>query len=466
MSDSFFDWSELESDDSKPTAMPNALREAFDVVAKNSEFFDSFARGQRYIRDDSLPAVMATDCVDTVYYNGAMIESRPNVWNATALAGVIAHELMHILRNDAAYADTYGNKEYANIAMDAIINRDLFGHGARRGTWIRPLIPRDPTKSRPKQGFECMMEADSQFETTISAYRKVESVWSKAEKQDQKNGQPKRESNGDLLMDKHAERLAELGGEYKAREKVEAQARMSYEQAKANAEAAQAQGRAPNNGMTQNVAEHGQKPDGFGLNEGGAQRELEAMGIVSVVRPIVKIARVAGAVVRGMIRSKTQRVSSSMVPSAMSALHGRIIPGRRKKSEFNFAIAIDCSGSVSHERLQLFTESARQWVTQFQSRGRDVQVCFFDTSIKEQGTMREFRDPSTVPNSGGGTDFLPVFRDWLPNIPKPTHLIIFTDTQGRWPDSAPNGIRVINIIPEEYRGRLYSHFGDDVFAPM
>lgn len=456
---SFFDW----SDDSAPATMPDAMHDAFAVVAKRSEFFEIFSRGLRWIRDDALPSVMGTDCVDTVYYNGAMIEADAAKWNPEALSTAIAHECMHILRDDGSYRDTYGNPQYANIAMDSIINRDLCGdvgsYRKRGATWPRPLTPHDPTQSVP-QG-ECTMEAASDFETTISAYRKVEKLFDAAKKKQQ----PTPQGDGDILADKHAQRTQELGGDKPSRDKVESLARMSYEQAKASAEAQAASGQTPNNGMVRNDSKDA--AEGYGLQEGGVQREIERLGVVSVTRPVVRIARVAGAQVRGMLRSKSSRVRSSMTPSAMSAAHGRILPGPRRKNEYNIAIAIDASGSISHERLQLFTESARQWVTQFQSRGKDVQVCFFDTGIRKRGTMRDFRDANNVPNSGGGTCFLPLFAQWLPSIPKPTHLIIFTDTQGTWPTEAPQGVRVIGIIPNSYKSSSYAPaWCEPVYAEM
>ena len=439
-------------------ALPKALTDALSAMPYVDPFFAAFLGGIKLLPSDSC-GVMATDCVDTIYYNPETLAAQAGIWTAETLIGVLAHECMHILRLDAELMHGLDH-ELSNIACDAIINRDL-----RVGGFSFPTLTFvDPIKWYGTQttGNASGIASEDTLATTMRIYTALVA----AKKRRGDPGLPNKLS-GDIDLNAYKKAKRKAGGAKAVEDKI---GDMASAAARLSKEIADQLGVKPNerakaaNGMRDKGDDSGdsdsQGGSGWSLESSMAARALERLG-VPIRAPKVRLLRVAGAAVRGHLRSKSKRTRSMLSPSHMSAAYGRLMPGKRRARDYRIAIAIDASGSISNEQLRLFTTAAHQWAQQFVSRGREIQVCYWSSHVCGSGPMSKFVDESNIPNAGGGTNFACVMA-WMDSLPeRPTHLICFTDLCFTHPTALNGNTRTIWIVPPGYE-RISTNFGERV----
>jgi len=113
---------------------------------------------------------------------------------------------------------------------------------------------------------------------------------------------------------------------------------------------------------------------------------------------------------------------------------GRYLPGITSEGVGEFAIAVDCSGSVTSRQLGLFESEIRSLVAG--QRPQLVHVLYFDAAVQKVETYQAGQPVSLSP-VGGGTDFRPYF-DWLEEQGViPQTLVFLTDLCGTFPREAP-----------------------------
>jgi len=127
-----------------------------------------------------------------------------------------------------------------------------------------------------------------------------------------------------------------------------------------------------------------------------------------------------------LTRPSQRREGEAILPS----LHTR---------QIDVAVAIDTSGSIRQEELDVFLTELNAIKGSMNAR---ITLLACDASLdKDCPWLFEPWDPMRLPSqmSGGGTtDFRPVF-DWLSaNIMRPDLLIYFTDGKGYFPDTPPS----------------------------
>jgi predicted metal-dependent peptidase len=102
------------------------------------------------------------------------------------------------------------------------------------------------------------------------------------------------------------------------------------------------------------------------------------------------------------------------------------------------AVALDTSGSVTREELQVFLSEIDALKAQVRA---EVVLHACDDKLDPAGPWRyALWEAMALPeevSGGGGTDFRPVFAWLAQEQPAPDLLIWFTDAQGRFPEMEP-----------------------------
>jgi len=114
---------------------------------------------------------------------------------------------------------------------------------------------------------------------------------------------------------------------------------------------------------------------------------------------------------------------------------GLYLPGVEREGAGEIAIAVDCSGSVSARQLRLFEAEARSILEG--QRPERVYVLYFDAAVHKVETYEAGERIELKPVGGGGTEFGPCF-EWLDERGIcPQSLVFLTDLYGSFPPSAP-----------------------------
>ncbi len=502
-------------DDADP--MPRNLRRAIALMPLLDPFLGAFSRNMTWKRDTRI-WVMATNCVDVFYYNPNTINADADLWSPALLACIIAHEAMHVLRMDHEF--TRGrNHQIANVALDAVINRDLLAAGWRFPGMLfnDPLDPsefysrigRQTGKKRyavapPDKAPPSAIATRAQNVTAVFVYDqlnrdpsarkqattadKYNTLKDKTKQPDNAAGQERDKVDEDVarkIREMARKALDEAEAVQRARDfdaQQAAQETGEQEQPEPELDDDESDGGAESffddegddeSGLFSKPAatKGGNKPaandfalpgsggKGWSIEQSAAYGALEKLGLF-VNAPSLRFMRVLGSKVQGIMRGWPKRHRSLRTPHAMSREYGRLIPGPRNVKEYHVAIAIDISGSISREQVQKFTACAHAWARKF-AREADIHVAYFNTHVVKAGPISEFADESTIPAPRGGTSFVDVFDRWIEELAtRPTHVLHFSDLQGAWPDE-PRGVHVIHIVPPQYE-HAEPPFGDVV----
>lgn len=448
-----------DDDDAAAERMPERLARAIALVPHLDKFYGHFLRGLRIERRDNLGSVMATNCVDAIYYDAEAINSAisPIDWTPPLLACVIVHECMHILRCDGEFFFKAGDKDLANVALDACINRTLIEESYRFPgvSWANP---EDWARGRPGP-----IAAESwDFRTAPEIYNRLKEMREKeqAEKEAQANAQggtaDKPDAFGgaadsDILGDEYQAARKKAGGADGVKRKVRRMAAAASAAAEADgaggSQAGPADEIAAGDGTTGGAGGFG----GYGTTSPATQAMLQDLGVVAKA-PKNLLSTLAGSAIRGILTSKRTRSRTIMRPSPMTDVYGYVVPGRKARHDVLPAVAIDMSSSIDHETLCRFVGEAQLWIRQYVGRSTRIPCAFFNTEITRTGSLSDFRIGDNVPAPNGGTDFRPIW-DWLAGLPqRPSHVLVWTDLAAPFPpDSA--GIQTIWIAPPVLRGR-------------
>lgn len=99
------------------------------------------------------------------------------------------------------------------------------------------------------------------------------------------------------------------------------------------------------------------------------------------------------------------------------------------------AVAIDCSGSISDELLNLFSSEINAIAEDAQPK--ELKASYFDAVVLRVDSHTEY-PIQLKPVGGGGTCFEPIFENIETWEEQPICLIVLTDMYGSFPDSAPD----------------------------
>jgi predicted metal-dependent peptidase len=124
-------------------------------------------------------------------------------------------------------------------------------------------------------------------------------------------------------------------------------------------------------------------------------------------------------------------------------------------------VAIDTSGSIGEDDIQLFMSETLGILRSRKVRKLRLLSCDADVSLDEELDIWD-ELPAGL-KGGGGTDFRPVFESLSEGDELPTCLIYFTDLMGTFPEERP-AYPVLWLTPtEEYEVPfgVHIHFNPD-----
>lgn len=446
---SLFDRLETD-DDAQP--MPHALLRAIAIVPKIDTFFGQYLQSVSFEANAGMPAVMATDCVGTIFYNPDLINKdngTTTYGHAPFLACVIVHELMHIFRMDWQFLRGR-EAQLANIALDGVINRDMLAHGYR--------FPR----SDEMGGFRSPYGDGNGFIASTSPGETAVDIYDNLVRAKPDATMP---NGGDLDPAVIEQAIADAGGADAVRRMIA----QKMAGAQSRAEAIEAGKTNPQKETARDAAKAtGAVEYSYGTESSLSDDVLSWSGL-KTRRNVNPLANIAGSKLRqGMMSSTRRRVRSLTVPSPMTDLLGYVVAGRKRHNDIRPAFAFDVSGSISVEDVHRAGGEANTWSRGMIGSLAQIPVAFCNTKIIASGSLATYRNAANIPAPHGGTSFIPIFK-WAQSLPrKPTHLVIWTDCAGDWPIPATvdKSMRTIVIVPpdqligiERYYGYLFRQLG-------
>jgi predicted metal-dependent peptidase len=174
------------------------------------------------------------------------------------------------------------------------------------------------------------------------------------------------------------------------------------------------------------VAQAAQQAKAFGSLPAGVSRVVE-----DIVNPKVDW--------RSILHRFMDTVSKSdyswSPPNRRHIHSGLYLPSCREQQLGTVVVAVDTSGSINQESLDLFASELSAILQDFRA---ETYVIYCDSNIQGIDHFYQGDFPDNLnPKGGGGTDFRPVF-EWIDkeNI-NPACVIYFTDLDGRFPEVSP-----------------------------
>lgn len=443
---SLFD--QIDFDDKPEHQMPLPLLRAISIVPRIDSFFGAYLQSTTFEPMNELSAVMATDCVGKIFYNPTLMADPKHLYaHPPFLACAIVHELMHIFRMDWTFCKSR-DMRMSNIALDAVINRDMLNSGYQwpRASELGGFV--SPYASFRSKGFISSMNAG---ETATDVYDLLADQ-AKAEKK-----QPNEPRNGELTRKLVEEAIKDAGGADAVRRMVSQRAASAQVKAEA-IEAAKSD--------AQKCADQDATASIKGAPNHGSEDELSTKVLswlgLRVKRNVNPLANIAGSRMRqGMMSTTKKRQRSMLTPSPMTDALGYVVAGRKRFYDIRPAFAFDISGSIDVADVHRAGGEANGWSRGMVGSLAQIPVCFHNVKIVQEGSLSKYRNAQNIPSPCGGTNFVPVFK-WASNLPrKPTHLVMWTDALGDWPapDMIDKSMKLIIVITPEMHNALKLSYG-------
>lgn len=112
-----------------------------------------------------------------------------------------------------------------------------------------------------------------------------------------------------------------------------------------------------------------------------------------------------------------------------------LLPSKTGERLGLIAVAVDCSGSIGNEILNLFNAEINSIMED--TNPKELRVQYFDAKVLKVTSHSEF-PVKLEPLGGGGTCFEPIFEDIATWDETPVCLVVLTDLYGSFPESAPD----------------------------
>lgn len=368
------------------------------------------------------------------------------------LAGVIVHELMHLLQNHGPRRERImGDHKIWNIAADCEINDDL-----------REMVqlPKDGTK------FAGVYPETFGFDPGLLAEEYYEKLRDMAEQE--------AHAFAALLEESGEPQCGSGSGNPFPNESGMGEGK----------DEGKSQGEDEGKGQGKNESE-GQAP-AQGQQIGRSQSELETMRCEVAQAVQQAAARARGSMPAGLVRwakntleppkvdwrtklARAVRSAMAYRPGAVNFRYDRpsrrqysfglgrvgmpVLPALRQPTP-HVGIGIDTSGSMGDQELEA---ALRESNGILQAVGAVVDFIACDAAVHVTRKVRTVEELMDSLQGGGGTDFHPVFEAVNRLQPKPEVFIFITDGCGPAPELPPPGVQVVWLLVGPYR--QVPHFG-------
>jgi predicted metal-dependent peptidase len=366
-----------------------------------------------------IPTVAITPDV-RIYYNPLWVQSI----SLPELAGVLVHELHHVIRDHAGRADSMGIKDAHrklwNIAGDLEINDDL-----EKGGWKLPeggMVPE-------KFGMDPGQVAEKYFIELLKIAKK--------------NGldDPKLQSQG------VGAGQCGSGAGNPTEGEGDAHKRVSKDLGDNEADGGTSDLRMEK--MRKDVANEIQ---GSGKHAGSIPAGLKRWADDMLKAPTIpwqqRLARVARHVVTYQSGMDDYWYGApSRRQAAVGFGHGKPVLASMYEQKVEVAFVLDTSGSMGQDGLSSAMSEAHGV---FQAAGAQVTFISADAAVHSFKRVRSVKEAVSLIRGGGGTDFIPAFEKLARSRPRPNVIVYATDGYGRAPDVEPAWCSTIWLLVGQY----------------
>jgi len=389
-------------------------------------------------------STLAVDKHWRLYYDPAVLER----WTSEELAGVLYHEICHLLRSHAARLGAFDPRT-ANIAGDAEINDDLCAEGITLpGSPVTPESLGLPAH-RLAEEYAAVLSRRRDGDGQRSGRDRMGGGAGEAPPGD--TGEPGSPVSSDPspAPSQAPDRPAASGG--------------GAAGAKPGADRGQTSGR-----RSCGSCSHGRHEEWeLGEDTPGGLRPTEAELIRRQVAEAIRVqaaGRDRGSIPAHWRRWAEEKLSppqidwrrelATAIRTAVAAVRGAVDysyrrPSRRQVDKVilpslvqptpEVAIVVDTSGSVSDQDLSRALVEVGGVLRAVGQRG--VTVLTVDAAV--QTCCRVFRPEQVELRGGGGTDMAAGIAAAAARRPRPDVIIVITDGLTPWPERPPSGIRII-----------------------
>lgn len=355
-------------------------------------------------------------------------------WSEKQLAGVIIHELNHLIRH---HVKRRGNRDPAkwNANADREINDDLQAMGLSL-----PDVPCVPEQIRQPRG----LSAEEYYDADKS--------------DEQQGGGPGQGSKPASGQCPGSGQCGSCSGSDELEDPEHEHGQTDRDDVEMDAMRDQ---------VAQDVQQHAKK--GRGNVPAGLERWANAQLAPPTIPWETRLARV----VRNAVAHRPGAVDYTL--SKMSrrqpgiefacgefgdGLLAPILPGLIEPVP-NVGVGIDTSGSMgSDELLKAVEESAGI----LKATGGEIQFIACDAAVHAAVQVNSVKELVKHMKGGGGTDFAPIFDQIDRMQPKPEVFVMITDGDGPAPLHPPKGVQIIWLLVGPYRRKPYAgkYGGPDV----
>ena len=363
---------------------------------------------------------LAVDRWWRLYYDPATVQE----WSVEELTGVLYHEIWHLLRGHPERATTISAEPMAwNIAADAEINDDILGETNALNLPKGVVTPE-------AMGWDPNLLAEQYYELL--------------KRQGEQGGQNKQHGPGERpLSGQEPPKPGRSGRSCGS---------CAHGRQEAWEEGEPGEGKTP--GIREAQAEAIRRKVAQEILE-AAKRRGDIPGSVKrwaeekLGPPKVDWRRELAASVRWAVASQSGATDYTRSrPNRRQAAYGSVLMPALCRPTPEVAVVVDTSGSMEDG---LLTQALAELKGVLQSLGgRTATVLAVDATVQSCG--RVFRPEQVHLAGGGGTDMRVGIEAALERRPRPQVVVVLTDGLTPWPETAPQGVRVVVGLIGEERG--------------
>ena len=443
------------------------LQEARALVARDSPYLQNLLwtvvyhkvtpeELARFAGQEGALSTMVITGNGVLLYTQEFVDSMP----ARQLAGVVEHELWHLLSDHGGRVGTR-DRRLANVAMDIAINGMLLKGGRE--------LP--PTECTPEFfGFPPGLVWEQYYEL-LQQHPLNQQAKAKGEGDRSMQGKGKGSGEG-------KETFGQCGGG--AGNPLPGEGEQTPGQDKGPGGEGDGESD-PMAGRSQDELSHARqqcaaavqeaanKDGGRGIGHlpGGMLREIEDMLKPAVVPWHAKLARRLrrGTATRPGMVDYVHDVASRRMCSLRAMGRRAPVTPRMVAPMPRVLVAIDTSGSMGQDAL---AEAMSEIDGILRAAKDEISFISCDTQVNSSGKGARWQDVAGKMIGGGGTNISPMFeyveamrRDLRPNL-----MVVFTDGGfGDCPEAAPSGVEVVWVLVGRYKMRDTTHFGEVIEVP-
>lgn len=386
--------------------LPLPLQKARYKLAKERPYLSSALWAIVPIEKPGL-GTMAVDQWWRLYYDPTVITE----WSMEELAGVLYHEILHLLRDHPTRMKAFP-PQAGNLAADAEINDDL-------------REERVPLPGSPIYPETLGMDPGKLAEEYAAALSQQQNNTSKSSKGEPEEGEEPDEQSGSSSSPNGSSVWSSGSTGHQAPWEL-------GEPDESNPGVSKAEAEIICRRVAQDIKSHGRGKVPAHLDRWATEK----------LQPKVDWRRVLASSIRRAIGEVTGMADYSYrKPSRRQSIYDKIIVPSLRRPKFKVAIIVDTSGSIYDRMLSQALAEIKQII---KNVGAEVTVLSVDARVH---TIQQVFDPKKIKLVGGGGTDMRVGIEKAIEL-KPNVIIILTDGLTPWPNKSPKVPVIIGLFDD------------------